>query len=203
MEVEKIYAALPVLETERLLLRKVTLEDVEDIFAYGSKEEVTKYVTWDRHRSLADTEEFVRFVLNQYENNKVSPWGIEYKENGRLIGTIDFVSWQPKHHTAEIGYVVSPDYWGKGIGTEAAKKVIEFGFENMDLVRIQARCFIANIGSSRVMEKAGMSFEGISRKVAFIKGEHHDLKVYSILRDEFMHSRTVEGGRREKSSAFK
>lgn len=185
MEITKVYGELPVLETERLLLRKITLDDVEDIFFYGSNEEVSKYVTWDTHRTLTDAKEFVQFVLNQYENNKVSPWGIEYKGNGRLIGTIDFVSWQPKHNSAEIGYVISPDYWGKGIATEAAKKVIEFGFEQMDLVRIQARCFIKNIGSSRVMEKAGMSYEGILRKVAFVKGEHHDLKVYSILKDEF------------------
>ncbi|MBS4174668.1 GNAT family protein [Bacillus sp. FJAT-49736] len=185
MELTKIYGDLPVLETDRLLLRKVTLDDVEDIYTYGSNEEVTKYVTWDTHRTLSDAREFVEFVLNQYESKKVSPWGIEYKENGRLIGTIDFVSWQPKHHTAEIGYVVSQEYWGQGIATEAAKKVIEFGFKEMDLVRIQARCFVENIGSSRVMEKAGMFYEGILRKSAFIKGKHHDLKVYSILKDEF------------------
>lgn len=189
MESAKINEDLPVLETERLLLRKVTLDDVEDIFAYGSIEEVTRYVTWDAHRTLSDTKEFVQFILNQYENNKqVAPWGIEFKENGRLIGTINFVAWQPKHHSAELGYVLSPDYWGKGITTEATKKVIEYGFEEMDLIRIQARCFLENIGSSRVMEKAGMTFEGISRKAAFIKGKHQDLKVYSILKDEFLTS---------------
>lgn len=187
MGAEKLNEDLPVLETERLLLRRITLDDVEDIFAYGSIEEVTRYVTWDPHRTLSDTMEFVQFILNQYEYNKqVAPWGIEYKENGRLIGTINFISWQPKHKSAELGYVISPDYWGKGIGTEATKKVIEYGFENMDLVRIQARCLVGNIGSSRVMEKAGMTFEGILRKVAFIKGEHQDLKVYSILKDEFL-----------------
>lgn len=187
MGAEKLNEDLPVLETERLLLRRITLDDVEDIFAYGSIEEVTRYVTWDPHRTLSDTMEFVQFILNQYEYNKqVAPWGIEYKENGRLIGTINFISWQPKHKSAELGYVISPDYWGKGISTEATKKVIEYGFENMDLVRIQARCLVGNIGSSRVMEKAGMTFEGILRKVAFIKGEHQDLKVYSILKDEFL-----------------
>lgn len=185
MGIEKIYGDLPILDTERLILRKVTLEDVEDMYLYGSNEEVSKYVTWNTHKTLADTKDFVKFVLNNYENKQVAPWGIEYKENGKFIGTIDFVWWQPNHKIAEIGYVISKDYWGKGLTTEAAKEVISFGFEKMELVRIQARCFVKNIGSARVMEKTGMSFEGIIRNGMFVKGKHQDLKMYSILKEDF------------------
>ncbi|WP_064091654.1 GNAT family N-acetyltransferase [Rossellomorea aquimaris] len=194
MDIETIFGNLPTLETERLILRKITVEDVEDMFSYGSNEEVSKYVTWDTHKTISDTKEFVDFVLTRYENNQVAPWGIVYKENGKLIGTIDFISWQVKDNSAEIGYVISQDYWGKGITTEAAHEVIKFGFHHMDLVRVQARCFVENIGSSRVMEKIGMSYEGILRKTAFIKGKHRDLKMYSILREEFsyMHKQKVE-----------
>lgn len=177
---------LPVLETERLILRKVTQEDLEDIFSYGSIEEVTKYVTWNTHRTLADSQVFIDFALNQYEQKKIAPWGIEYKETSKMIGSIDFVSWQQHHKIAEIGYVLSPNYWGKGIITEAAKKIIQYGFEEMDLVRIQARCFVQNIGSARVMEKAGMSLEGIMKKALFIKENHWDLKMYAILKEEFL-----------------
>ena len=134
------------------------------MYYYGSNEEVSKYVTWETHKTLSDTKEFIEFVLTQYENKEIAPWGIEYKEKGKFIGTIDFVSWQLKHNVAEIGYVISQDYWGKGITTEAANEVIKFGFNNMDLVRIQAKCFVENRGSERVMEKTGMSFEGIIRK---------------------------------------
>ena len=183
MEIEKIYSDLPILETEHLILRKVTLEDLEDMFLYGSDEEVAKYVTWDRHKTIADTKGFIEFVLNKYQNKQVAPWGIEYKENGKFIGTIDFVWWKPNHKIAEIGYVLSKDYWGKGLTTEAAKALIQFGFNEMDLVRIQARCLVENIGSSRVMEKSGMQFEGVIRKGMFVKGKHQDLKMYSILRE--------------------
>ncbi len=186
VEIEQIYGDLPILETERLLLRKITPADAEDMFEYGSNEEVAQYVTWDTHRKLSDTQTFIDYVLNQYSNKKVAPWGIELKGTGRLIGTIDFVWWQPNHRSAEIGYVVAPEYWGKGICTEAAKAIIKFGFEQMELIRIQARCFVDNTGSARVMEKAGMSFEGINRKAMFIKGRHRDLKVYSILQEEFV-----------------
>ncbi len=185
MRVDKIFGDLPLLETERLILRKVTLEDIEDMHQYGSDEEVSKYVTWNTHETISDTKDFVEFVLTKYENKQVSPWGIVYKENGKFIGTIDFVWWQPNHKTAEIGYVISKEYWGKGLTTEVAKEIIKFGFEEMDLVRIQARCDVDNIGSARVMEKAGMSFEGIIRKGIFVKGKHRDIKMYSILKEEF------------------
>jgi [ribosomal protein S5]-alanine N-acetyltransferase len=185
VEIEDIYRDLPNLETPRLLLRKLTTEDTPGMFNYASNEEVAKYVTWDAHKTLKDTETFVNFVLNQYKAHKVSPWAIEEKETGTFIGTIDFVWWKPVHNMAEIGYVISPDYWGKGITTEAAKAIIQFGFEQMDLVRIQARCLVENIASQRVMEKVGMSYEGTHRKSMFLKGKHYDLKMYAILKEDF------------------
>lgn len=188
MDIEKIYGDLPTLETDRLILRKITGEDVEDMFSYGSNDEVSKYVSWDTHRTLEDTKEFIDFVLGQYKNKKTAPWGIEYKENGKLIGTIEYIGWQPRHNSAEIGYVLHQEYWGKGITTEAAKELLAFGFNKMELVRVQARCFTENIGSQRVMEKIGMSYEGTTRKGMFIKGKHRDLKVYSILVEEFLTS---------------
>ncbi|PLR86351.1 GNAT family N-acetyltransferase [Bacillus canaveralius] len=185
MQIEDIYGELPILETDRLVLRKLSLEDLEDIYSYGSNQEVSKYVTWDTHLSSADTKQFLDFVLQQYENKKIAPWGIQYKENGRLIGTIDFVWWKPAHKSAEIGYVLAPQYWGKSIATEAAKTIIKFGFTNMDLVRIQAQCFVDNKASARVMEKAGMSFEGVLRKSMLVKGSHQDIMMYSVLKEEF------------------
>ncbi|SES18291.1 ribosomal-protein-alanine N-acetyltransferase [Gracilibacillus ureilyticus] len=184
MKIEDIYGDLPTLETDRLILRKVTMEDVEDMYIYGSDEEVSKYVTWDTHQSLKDTKGFVQFILNQYETGQVAPWGIEYKENRKFIGTIDFITWEPEHNRAEIGYVISKQYWGKGLTAEAAREIIRFGFNSMDLIRIQARCVSENTGSKRVMEKAGMSLEGIMRKGMVIKGKHRDIKLYSIIKGE-------------------
>jgi [ribosomal protein S5]-alanine N-acetyltransferase len=81
-----------------------------------------------------------------------------------LIGTIDFGAIDDKHKFVEIAYVLSEEYWNQGITTEAVKKLIDFGFKELGLVRIQARCFEENIGSQKVMEKSGMFFEGILRK---------------------------------------
>lgn len=185
MEVKDIFSSMPEFETDRLLLRKLTLEDAEDIFSYASNDEVTKYVTWNTHKTLDDSIDYVKFALGQYENESLAPWGIELKETGKIIGTIDFVSRQTAHNTAEIGYAMSQDYWGKGIMTEAAKALVEFGFNKMELARIQAKCFVENIGSQRVMEKIGMSYEGTLRKSFFFKDKQWDLKVYSIVREDF------------------
>lgn len=185
MKMEDIYNNLPLIETERLKLRKLTLDDAEDMHLYGSNKEVTKHVFWDTHQSLSDTEAFIQYALDQYKNKQIAPWGIEHKQDKKLIGTIDFVCWLPEHRIAEIGYVIAPDYWGRGIATEAANAVIEFGFTKMNLIRIEAKCFKENIASARVMEKAGMTLEGIIQKGIFAKNKHWDLKLYSILRDEF------------------
>lgn len=185
MVIDKIYSDFPILETKRLKLRKITLDDVEDMYSYCSNEEVPKYASWNAHNSLEETKETIERVINQWENKKLVHWGIEYKENRKLIGTIEFVTLDTQHKVAEIGYAVSQEYWGKGIATEAANEVIKFGFNNINLVRIQARCYLENIGSARVMEKAKMSFEGVIRKGLYVKGKHQDLKMYSILSDEY------------------
>ncbi|MFD1448456.1 GNAT family N-acetyltransferase [Oceanobacillus profundus] len=182
---EGTYSDLPKIETERLILRKITKQDVPDMYAYCSDPEVTRFVTWNPHQSLADTEAFVEFILKNYKKKSLAPWGMEYKKTGKIIGTVDLASWNPTHQSAEIAYCIHQDYWGCGLTTEAAKSVTAFGFSNMDLIRIQARCFVANIGSERVMEKLGMTFEGIIRKGMLVKGKHEDLKLYSILKEEF------------------
>ncbi len=184
MKIEEIYGQLPSLETKRLLLRKLTLEDTSDMHDFTSDSIVSKYVSWDPHTSLADTKSYLHYVIKQYENRQIAPWGLEYKENGKLIGTIDFVYWDPKNQTAEIGYAISRQYWGAGITTEAAAAVLSFGFDQMDLIRIQARCLSQNIASQRVMEKCGMTYEGTIRKGLLVKGVHRDLKLYSILSEE-------------------
>ncbi|WLR57024.1 GNAT family protein [Mesobacillus subterraneus] len=184
MKIKDIYGSLPQLETERLILRKISLEDIDDIHTYASNPEVAKYVFWGEHETRAATEEYVKMILGLYEEGKIAPWGIHHKEDNKLIGTVDYVSWQPQHKTAEIGYALSMDYWGKGIATEAAKELIRFGMNEMDLVRIQAKSLVENRGSERVMEKAGLEFEGILRKFIYIKGAHYDVKMYAIIKED-------------------
>ncbi|MEB2298311.1 GNAT family N-acetyltransferase [Lysinibacillus xylanilyticus] len=178
--------APPVLKTARLTLRPISLNDLEAMFNYTSSENVARYVTWDPHKSLDETKVFVELVLNGYKQGNHLLWGIEYEQ--KLIGTIDFVSVNDQHKCAEIGYVLSEEYWNQGITTEAVKKLIDYGFNELKMVRIQARCFKDNIGSQKVMEKSGMLFEGILRKSMFVKGCHRDVKMYAITDGDYVKS---------------
>ncbi len=173
---------IPILKTERLLLRPITQQDIEAMFVYTSQENVARYVTWHAHTSVEDTKAFLMLILSGYEQGNHLLWGIEY--SGTLIGTIDFVTIDHTHKLGEIGYVLSEDYWNKGLTTEATKKLIDFGFKELKLVRIQARCLEENISSQKVMEKSGMQFEGLLRKSMFIKGQYKNVKMYAITDDD-------------------
>lgn len=184
MIIQDIFKELPTLETTRTVLRKIEKTDAQDMYNYCRDEEVSKYTTWNAHKSIEDTQNYINYILDLYDKGQVSPWGISDKETGRIIGTCDFVSWNIDNSRAEIGYALSREYWGRGFMPEAAKKIIEFGFEQMDLVRIEAGCLLLNIGSSRVMEKAGMKLEGILRRHALHKGHLEDVKIYSIIKGD-------------------
>jgi ribosomal-protein-alanine N-acetyltransferase len=187
-----IFADLPELETERLLLRKMRLDDAEAMFAYASDPEVTRYVLWDTHRSVEDSEEFLRQATEGYERGDFGGWGVVLKDSGAFIGTCGLdAGYAPEHARAELGYVLSREHWGRGLMSEAVREVIRFGFERLELNRMEARCIAANTASARVMEKAGMTYEGTLREREFIKGAYRDMKLYSILKREYRARRSA------------
>ena len=171
---------LPSIETRRLLLRALKMSDTDDIFEYASDPEVSKHTFWDTHKSIEDTQ---RFISQQISSNSAC-WGIVHKEDKRVIGTCYLHSFDAKHGRAEIAFYLSRKYWGKGYATEAVRQVILFTFENWELNRIGGTCMSENVASGRVLEKVGMTFEGILRKHSYARDKFHDLVVYSILRDE-------------------
>jgi ribosomal-protein-alanine N-acetyltransferase len=185
MKVEDIFGVFPTLETERLILRKICLDDAEDIFEYAVEPDVATYVSWEPHTSIKDSINFINSLTQRYEKTGLSEWGLVYKKNKKCIGTCGYLWWHTYHARAELGFALSKKYWNRGLMTEALREVVKFGFEKMKLNRIEARCFIANRASENVMQKIGMKFEGIQREGLFTKGEYYDLKVYSILRREY------------------
>ena len=186
MKVREVFGDLPEIKTGRLLLRGMTPDDAADVFEYASDPLVARYVIWDAHRSIKDSESFLELVVEGYRNGELGSWGMVDRESGKLIGTCGYDgSWLPAHARAEIGYALSRRYWGKGLMPEAVKALIEFGFDRMDLNRIVARCFSQNTASEKVMQKVGMTCEGTLREYLYLKGAYQDLKVYSILRSEY------------------
>jgi ribosomal-protein-alanine N-acetyltransferase len=182
---ELFFRNTPQLETERLRLRKLVLGDAEDIFAYASDDEVTKFMIWDTHKTLEDSQGFITFTLDRYEKDDAGEWGIILKETGTLIGTIGFPRHDNKNSQAEIGYVLRRSYWGKEIMPEAVGRILQFAFSEMKLNRIECCHFFPNEKSGKVMQKIGMSFEGIAREKIFAKGRFWDAKQYAILRSDW------------------
>ena len=175
----------PTLETERLVLRKMKPEDAGGVFAYASDPEVSRYVLWETHRTVEDSRAFLDLVGRRYETGGEPEWGMVYKGDGRFVGSCGFVAWDPEHARAEMGYVLHRGYWGRGLVPEAVRAMIRFGFERMDLNRVEARCLAENAASARVMEKAGMAYEGTLRQRGFLKGAYRDMKMYAALRGEY------------------
>jgi ribosomal-protein-alanine N-acetyltransferase len=184
---ERFFVDLPEIQTERLLLRKVTLDDAEDMLACFSDPEVARHTAWEAYDSIEQVRDRLRYVISNYEQGEPANWGLELRESGRLIGMCGFMagSWVPEFARASLGYAIAREHWGRGLTTEAVRAAIAFGFERLELNRIEDRCIAENTASERVMQKAGMSYEGALQDYVFGKGAYRNYKVYSILLREY------------------
>jgi ribosomal-protein-alanine N-acetyltransferase len=176
------FTDLPVIATERLLLRAITINDVADIFAFTSNPITSEWLSWYPHQTPADTAGFVSSVLAKYEANTPAQWVIADKQDGKVIGICGFVNFSAYDENAEVAYVVSPDYWGRGILTEALTAIIQWAFAHGGLSRIEARCEVGNVASERAMQKAGLRLEGECIKFLKRKGALRDYRLYAITR---------------------
>lgn len=179
------FGPLPTLETERLRLRKLTPDDAADVFDYAADSQVTKYLMWSPHRSIDDSLEFINAAIERYRKRRPAPWAMVLKSEKKVIGTCDFISWRPDHGRSEIGYALARKYWSRGLMTEGVREIIAYGFRQKGINRIQALCEIPNIGSARVLEKVGMTYEGILREYMIQHGAYRDMKMYAILKKDW------------------
>jgi len=180
------YSYMPDLDTARLRLRKLTMQDAHDIYHYSKDREVARHVLWDAHRSIGESRAYLRFMLRKYRLKEPASWGIEYLATGEIIGTIGFMWIQTDNSSAEIGYSLSRDYWNRGIMTEALKAVIEYGFSFLNLNRIEAQHETTNPASGAVMRKCHMQKEGTLRSRLMNKGKYVDVDLYAILKKDFI-----------------
>ena len=167
-----IFSNIPTLKTERLTLRQMHPIDAEDMYDYASREDVTRFLLWSPHPSLSYTKDYLRYVQNRYSLGDFYDWAIIDRESRRMVGTCGFAKIDTENAVAELGYVLHPDFWGKGYAFEAAEEVLRFGFEVLGLHRIEARFMDGNEASLRVMKRLGMSFEGYHRDAIFVKGRY-------------------------------
>ena len=180
-----VFARFPELETERLYLRALRVSDAPDMHDYAKRPETTRYLLWNPHPDLDYTRRYLEYLMGRYRLGQFYDWALINKEDGKMIGTCGFVKFDLPHNCAEIGYVLNPDYHGQGLMPEAAKRILQFGFSVLGLHRIEARYMAANTPSRHVMEKLGMTFEGIQRGRMLVKGLYRDIGTCAILASEF------------------
>ncbi|GAA0116655.1 GNAT family N-acetyltransferase [Clostridium senegalense] len=174
------------LETDRLILRKFEYRDSIDMFKnWGSDDKVTKYLSWQTHRDIKDSEEIVNLWISKYEDISDYNWVIELKDINEAIGNISIVKLEDTNEACEIGYCISSQYWNRGITTEAFKAIIKYLFEEVGMNRICAKHDIDNVASGKVMQKCGMTYEGTLREVQIRNNRYSSLAVYSILKREW------------------
>lgn len=186
----KIFTDIPRIHTERLTLRMITPKDLMDVNEYATDPSVPRYLLWSVHESTGFTRLYLNNLVARYRRGQFYDWGIEY--GGKMIGTCGFTSFDIPNNTAEIGYVLNSRFWRMGIGSEAARAVIDFGFERLGLERIEARYIAENIASERLALSCGMKREGVHRRAMFVKGEYCDIGVCAILRSEWQQSGKIQ-----------
>lgn len=171
------------IETERLILRKIRMDDTDAIFAgWALDKEVTHYLTWRPHQRIEQTQAFVQSCLSAWEHESRFPYMITLKESEAVIGMID-----PRIEGSKvgIGYGAAHAYWGKGFITEATRAIIEWAFQQPSIYRVYATTDVENVASQRVLEKVGMQCEGILRKYLIhpnISDVPRDSYMYAIIK---------------------
>lgn len=169
----------PELWTERLVLRKITLEDAPELFFLRSDERVLLYLGREPTTSILAVKDFIQQINASIESSISILWGIALQNKpGELIGTICYWNMQPENHRAEIGYLLHPDHWGKKLMKEAMTTVLDYGFNQIKLHSIEARLDANNQASAILLEKNGFVQEGYFKEDVFFKGKYQDTLVY-------------------------
>jgi [ribosomal protein S5]-alanine N-acetyltransferase len=174
----------PVLETKRLVLRKVTKEDAKSILKYLSDEVVMKYYGLEPFKSIDDALDEISWYQSIQNNKTGIRWGITLKEQGIVLGSCGFHNIVSQHFRTEIGFELSKEQWGKGIALEAVEAIIRYGYEHMNFQRIEALIEPPNRASQKLVEKLGFIREGLLRNYEFTNGKFDDLYMYSLLKQD-------------------
>lgn len=188
---------VPTLETQRLVLRGWKRRDAGALYAYARNPGVGPNAGWKPH---ADVRESRMIITQMFQQN--TTWAITPKPGSGLegpayvpIGSIGFESdaYRPGINSRELGYSLNEDFWGQGIMTEAARRLLRYGFEELQLASVMIRTGEANQRSRRVIEKCGFRYEGTLRRCyRMYNNEIRDSRVYSLLREEYEETLSLE-----------
>jgi len=172
----------PTLETERLVLRELTVTDAEHVFGFFSDPQVMQFYDCEAFTTVEDAKMLIRRFCQWFANQQGFRWGIALKSDPHMIvGTCGLFGWNKSWRTATLGYELSRLYWRRGIMTEAVRALLTYGFREMELNRIRATVVTANVASANLLEKLSFQKEGLLREAQFVNGKFDDLFSYALL----------------------
>ena len=176
----------PEIETDRLILKEIEVENATSILNIFSNEEIMKYYGRFPMKSIKEAENLITTFNENFKNNNGIRWGILLKEENRIIGTCGYHNWNKRHSRAEIGYELSMDLWGKGYIKEVLKAIIDYGYEVMNLNRIEAVVYPENKASIKSLINQGFKKEGLLEEYAFFRDVYQDLIMFSLLKKNWI-----------------
>lgn len=173
------------LYTDRLVLRFPKNRDAADLFEFCRDPSSSLFAPWSPHKNIQASKSYIKFVRKNRRNNSEINFFIELKDSGKVVGTCAFVRVDSEQKCAEIGYCLSAAYRRRGIGAEAVRRMVVFGFESLGFNRIEARVVTENAASLRLLEHVGFTNEGRLRDAATLKGKVYDLYIFGITRKDY------------------
>lgn len=187
------------IETDRLIIRPIRLEDAEAMFAYASDPVLAEYVAWDVHKSIEDSLAFIHMAIEHQKVKPLDPLAIAFKDKPDvIIGAIE-IKTTSNPYEGIISYVLARQYWRQGLMYEAGCALVDLAFKEYGFKRIFAFCIKENKASSSLMKKLGMKFEGFLRSRLYRKEQLWDVEYYAILEDEWRQQKSfaAEQGQNE------
>lgn len=175
------------IESKRLILRPLTINDSNDMFEYTSNPLVTNHLSWNPHTDIAQVKSFIVEVLKKYETVDTEfTYGIELKSENKLIGVLKIINISYYNKRGEFTSILNPKFQKKGFMGEAWKALLDYSFNNIGLNRIQSYVTLDNVASQKKNDRAGLSLEGRLKDYWVMKGEYKDALVYSITAKSFI-----------------
>ncbi|RYG16933.1 MAG: N-acetyltransferase [Chitinophagaceae bacterium] len=173
----------PIIHTERLLLREHSINDAGTLFKIRRNIDVMQYIHREQPQTIEEVETLITAINNGFEQRQTIAWVICLKENpSEMIGSIGYWRTNLANYRAEIGYMISPEYWRKGLVSEALRATVDFGFEEMNLHSIHGNIDPSNEASRRILVKHGFVKEGYFKEDHYFNGKFLDSEIYSLLK---------------------
>lgn len=176
---------VPALSTEQLLLRPIEDRDTANLFRLFSDDRVTRFMDIESFAHIGDATQIITHFRERQAAGDGMRLAVTFAGQDELIGTCGYHRLSKTHYRAEIGYDLLPEYWGRGIMTTAVGRLLGYGFEQLQLNRIEAFVDPQNAASARLLRKLGFSLEGLLRDAFHEKGQFVDAEIYSLLRREY------------------